>query len=151
MNFGYFPYNANNNLYQQQLAQQQLAQQNNMIIHVPSEDVARNYSVAPGGSVTFIDDNSPYCYTKTAGVNQFDVPTFRKFRLVEETANEQRQEQKQDNPVVDDLVQKEIEELKARIDALENKFSANQNQQNERRMKYESLKQQRQSQSSEPK
>ena len=53
-------------------------------ISVANEMVARNYPIAPGNSVTFIDENSPYCYTKTMGLNQLDRPTFKRYRLVEE-------------------------------------------------------------------
>ncbi len=145
MSFGYYsPYQNNNNLYQQQMMQmqaQQQQQQNNMFIHVPSEDVARAYTVAPGGSVTFIDDNLPYCYTKTAGFNQFDVPVFRKFRLVEEKETpeqNQKPEVKQNvNPVVDDAFKKDFEDLKSRVENLENRLS-NQNRQSERKVKNES-------------
>ncbi len=111
MNFGYYPY-SNTNAYQQQLLQmQQQAQQgSNSFIHVPSEEAARAYAVAPGGSVTFINDNAPYCYTKTAGFNQFDAPIFRKFRLVEETnSGEQKPTSgQQENSVTTDMLVEEI-------------------------------------------
>lgn len=55
------------------------------IIPVPSETVARNYPLAPGTSGTFINENEPYCYTKTMGLGQFDRPVFKRYRLVEET------------------------------------------------------------------
>ena len=53
-------------------------------IRVPSEEVARNYRVMPGSSTTFIDDNRPYCYVKSLGMSQFDIPTFEKYRLIKE-------------------------------------------------------------------
>jgi hypothetical protein len=53
-------------------------------VSVPNETVARNYPIAPGNSVTFIDENNPYCYTKTMGLNQLDRPIFKRYRLVEE-------------------------------------------------------------------
>ena len=152
MNFGYYPY-QNNNPYQQQLIQQMQAQQsNNNFVHVPSEDVARAYSVAPGGSVTFINDNAPYCYTKTVGFSQFDTPVFRKFRLVEETnSSEQPQAQKpqQDRIIPENPeILSEIETLKARVESLESRFNESKPvQQNERKMKNESFgKQQQQKQ-----
>lgn len=120
MNFGYYPYQSTNpNPYQQQLMQMQ-QQQNNNFIHVPSEEVARNYAVAPGGSATFINDNAPYCYTKTAGFSQFDAPVFRKFRLVEETANgETIQEEPQKSGVTVESVSEELKSLHSRVEALE--------------------------------
>lgn len=63
----------------------QQTQQGGSIVTVPSEAVARNYPVAPNNSVTFIDENSPYCYTKTMGQSQLDRPVFKRYRLVEET------------------------------------------------------------------
>ena len=42
------------------------------------------YPVAPGNSVTFINENSPYCYTKTVNMGQLDRPIFEKYRLVKE-------------------------------------------------------------------
>jgi hypothetical protein len=54
-------------------------------IPVQNENEARMYPIAPGTSATFIDENSPYCYTKTLGASQLDRPTFKKFKLVEET------------------------------------------------------------------
>lgn len=145
MNFGYYSPYANSNPYQQLLQMQNQQQQNNNFIHVPSEDVARAYTVAPGGSVTFINDNAPYCYTKTAGMNQFDTPIFRKFRLVEETISPEQQKTSQDaqtnmvNDFISDSVKCELDKLRSRIEILENKFNVQ--PQNERRAKNESVKQ----------
>ena len=76
----YFPQNYNP--YQQMQPQ---APQSSFI-HVQSEDQARSWSVALGTSVTFIDDNRPYCYTKSMGLSQLEPPIFKKFKLVEEAA-----------------------------------------------------------------
>ena len=141
MNFaGYYP-NYGNSPYQQMLQMQQQQQNTNTFIHVPSEEVARAYTVVPGGSVTFINDNAPYCYTKTAGVNQFDTPVFRKFRLVEETSVEQQKPtqngQSDSSPkVTPETLSTEIESLRARVQAIEDKFN-NQSQPVERRMRNE--------------
>lgn len=78
--------------FQQQAAQAQSQQQNSAppaavqsgFIRVPSEEVARNWSVAPGTSATFINENAPYCYTKTVEMSQLDRPKFDKYRLVKE-------------------------------------------------------------------
>lgn len=53
-------------------------------VRVPNENEARMYPVAPGTSVTFIDENQPYCYTKTMDRSQLDRPKFEKYRLVKE-------------------------------------------------------------------
>lgn len=141
MNFaGYYP-NYGNSPYQQMLQMQQQQQNTNTFIHVPSEEVARAYTVAPGGSVTFINDNAPYCYTKTAGVNQFDTPIFRKFRLVEETSVEQQKmpqnaQESNTGKITTESLNNEIEALRSRIQAIEDKFNTPA-QNNERRMKNE--------------
>lgn len=66
-----------------QQMQQPTIQQSGFVL-VPSEQEARNYPVAPGNSVTFKDENAPYCYVKTMGFNQLDRPTFERYRLVKE-------------------------------------------------------------------
>ena len=68
---------------QSQQMQQSTIQQSGFVL-VPSEQEARNYPVAPGNSITFKDENAPYCYVKTMGFNQLDRPTFERYRLVKE-------------------------------------------------------------------
>lgn len=85
MAYNYYPQ------YQQVPYQQQPSYQPNQIqssgfIPVPSEEVARNYPVAPGNSVSFRNENLPYLYTKTMGFSQFDHPIFKKYKLIEEEA-----------------------------------------------------------------
>lgn len=63
---------------------QQTAPAQGGFIRVQSEEEARRYPVAPGGSVTFIDDNSPHCYVKTVDLSPMSAPVFKRFRLVEE-------------------------------------------------------------------
>ena len=53
-------------------------------VRVRNENDARMYPVAPGSSVTFVDETSPYCYTKTVNMGQLDRPVFEKYRLVKE-------------------------------------------------------------------
>lgn len=88
MQYGYYP-NAYYPQYQTQSMQAQTSQPpvNSMggFIPVQNENEARMYRLAPGTSATFIDENAPYCYTKTEGVSQLDRPIFKRFRLVEET------------------------------------------------------------------
>ena len=64
--------------------QQQTHIQNGGFVSAPNEAYARNYSVAPGNSVTFKDEFAPYVYTKTMGFSQLDRPIFEKYRLVKE-------------------------------------------------------------------
>ena len=68
---------------QAQQMQQPTIQQSGLVL-IPSEQDARNYPVAPGNSITFKDENAPYCYVKTMGFNQLDRPTFERYRLVKE-------------------------------------------------------------------
>lgn len=77
------PYQPQPQMMQQQRVQQPTIQQSGFVL-VPSEQEARNYPVAPGNSVTFKDENAPYCYVKTMGFNQLDRPTFERYRLVKE-------------------------------------------------------------------
>lgn len=152
MNFGYYPY-QNNNPYQQQFMQIQQQNNNGNFIHVPSEEAARAYSVAPGGSATFINDNAPYCYTKTVGFSQFDTPVFRKFRLVEETSEEQKQaapvQENLQPGITTDFLSGEIDTLRTRVEALEERLKEPviqpqiNERQNERGAKNEPSKQRR--------
>ena len=79
-------------VYQPQMMPQQQVpqpQQNDRVyfIRVQNESQAKEYIVAPNSSVTFIDDNLPYIYTKTMDASQLDRPKFEKYRLVKEDAN----------------------------------------------------------------
>lgn len=76
---------------QSQQMQQPAIQQSGFVL-VPSEQEARNYPVAPGNSITFKDENAPYCYVKTMSFNQLDRPTFERYRLVKEDAPSEARE-----------------------------------------------------------
>lgn len=85
-------YFRNFNLSQQAMQQNQQANQQPItpqvqrggFVRVPSEYVARTWPVAVGDSVTFIDDNAPYCYVKTRSTSELDKPVFVRYRLVRE-------------------------------------------------------------------
>ena len=84
--------------------------QNGSIIHVQSESQAKEWPVAPGNSVTFIDDSAPYCYTKSMGMSQFDPPIFKRFRLIEEESNGAPiQAPQQSQPTQNYLTKEEVE------------------------------------------
>ena len=102
-------------------------------VHIPSENDARNYPVAPGNSVTFINDNAPYCYTKTMGFSQFDAPVFRKFKIIEETASEPQKCPSES--VSNEQPSNALKELKSEIEALQTRIEAI-----ERRTKNEPVK-----------
>ena len=88
-NYGYFPQSYVPMQQAQPQVQPQI--QNGGLISVRNEMEARNYPIAPGNSITFKDENSPYVYTKTMGFSQLDRPTFEKFRLVKEEVAEASQ------------------------------------------------------------
>lgn len=69
---------------QTQPQMQQQMQTQTTFISVPNEDVARNYPVAHGNSITFKDENAPYIYTKTMGFSQLDRPIFERYKLIRE-------------------------------------------------------------------
>lgn len=65
-------------------AQQQPQIQDGGLVRVRSVSEAQNWPVAPGNSVTFKVEDSPYICTKTMGFSQLEQPRFEKFRLVKE-------------------------------------------------------------------
>lgn len=92
--------------------------QSSGFIPVPSEEVARNYPVAPGNSVTFKNENAPYVYTKTMGFSQLDRPVFEKYKLVREDDAAGESQGAQDNTAVNDELQKELDHMRAEINDL---------------------------------
>lgn len=113
MAYNFFnPYQAQMmNSYGQYQAQQN-AIQNGGFVRVPNEAAARNYPIAPGNSITFIDENAPYCYTMTMGFSQFDRPKFEKFRLVKEEDAPQASQPNAEIQNFDYALKSELEELK---------------------------------------
>ena len=93
--------------------------QNNGFISVPSEEVARNYPVAPGNSVTVKNENAPYVYTKTMGFSQLDRPSFEKYKLVKEDVEEVQEHSNS----IDELREK-IGELNCELDELRGELNA---------------------------
>ena len=92
--------------------------QNGGFVRVMNEQEARNYPVAPGYSVTFIDDSSSYCYTKAAGFSQFDKPIFKKYRLIAE--NEPQSDSKVEGDI--DIPPRPEYALKSDFDKLRAEF-----------------------------
>lgn len=110
------------NYYNPLLQQMQPIQmpQNN-IVNVPSEDMARNYPVAPGNTIIFKHDNAPYIYTKTIGYSQFDTPVFERYVLDVGTP---KIELVKDEPIslpLDDI-KAEISEIRALYEELKDKI-----------------------------
>lgn len=105
----------------QQFIQQQMQQQmkQNEFVRVRSKEEAFGYPVAPGNSVTFVNETAPFCYVKTMGTSQLDRPTFETFRLVkvDDDGNPISEEEK---PVKNDYseLKSEIEKLQKQVNDL---------------------------------
>ena len=119
----------NNNFYPQYYQQpqqpmmaqpQQQIQQSSGFVSVPSEEVARNYPVAPGNSISFKNENAPYVYTKTMGFSQFDQPIFKKYKLIEEVSDMPIQAPKTNESinVLDYVKRSEFEAIQTDIEAI---------------------------------
>ena len=129
MNFGgYYPATYQNPYMQMQMQAQPQQAQSSGFIPVQNENEARMYPIAPGTSATFIDENAPYCYTKTVGTSQLDRPTFKKFQLVEVVDTSQSVQNvsqgASDNSGIDltaYALKADMDALAARIAALESK------------------------------
>ena len=111
-----YPYISPYQQYQQMTQYQ--AQNTGSILPVPSEMVARNYPLAPGTSGTFINENEPYCYTKTMGLGQFDRPVFKRYRLVEEPDAPQNEQSTSTAPATAESSAAVSEKINADIEAL---------------------------------
>lgn len=98
--------------------------QNGGFVSVHDEEEARNYPVAPGNSVTFINENEPYCYTKTMGFSQLDRPQFVKYRLVRESDSvetERMPDTKEEKYALKsdvDAIATQVKEIRGDVDAL---------------------------------
>lgn len=116
----------------QQIQQPQQPQiQNGGLVSVRNIQEALNYPIAPGNSVMFKDENSPFIYVKTKGFSQLEEPIFEKYRLVKEeqsqvTNNTENAPNvdyalKSDLQAIQNAFLQEINNLQARIDNLTKK------------------------------
>lgn len=121
--------NYNQMMFQQQMQNMQPQQpqqiQNGGFVSAPSIDYARNYSVAPGTSVTFKIESQPIICTKTLGFSQLDQPIFEVFRLVKEDDSINSQPITEEQPVIEylsineaDKIKQDISQLRSEIDFL---------------------------------
>ena len=118
--------------YQQPLQQAQQMQQPTQIqdggvVCVKDETAARNYPIAPGVSMTLIDEPRQHLFIKTMGFNQLEKPVFKKFQLIPESENngdlsggmpEAVKDTNEDLKPQIELLQSEIEGIKAEIEKL---------------------------------
>lgn len=58
--------------------------QQTSFVSVRSIDEAKNYPIAPGNSITFIDETRPFVYVKSKGNSGFDLADFKIYELVEQ-------------------------------------------------------------------
>lgn len=105
--------------------------QNGGFISVQSETEARNYPVAPGNSITFKNENTPYVYVKTMGFSQLDRPVFERFRLVkeDETSSQGAIQATNGAPIPQandtvELIKGDITALRAAYGQLKNEFES---------------------------
>lgn len=134
--YSYFPatYQPGVNPYlqaaQQQLQQMQQPQtqiQNGGFVRVKSEQDVIDYPLAPGYTMTFIDEGATHCYTKTMGFNQFERPKIDKYRLVREEVAEDAEKAREQAQTVnlDGYVRKaEFEPILGKIEAMEKELAA---------------------------
>ena len=127
--FMQMPYMQN---YQQPIQQAQQIQQpaqiqDGGVVCVKDETAARNYPIAPGVSMTLIDEPRQHLFIKTMGFNQLEKPVFKKYQLIPENENNgdlsggMPEAVKDTNeslkPQIEGL-QREIEGIKAEIEKL---------------------------------
>ena len=124
-----YPYmqNYQHPMQQTQPIQQPAQIQDGGVVCVKDETAARNYPIAPGVSMTLIDEPRQHLFIKTMGFNQLEKPIFKKFQLIPENENNGDisgvpPETKKDTseslkPQIESL-QREIEGIKAEIEKL---------------------------------
>ena len=110
--------------YQVQPVQGQSMQiQNGGFVSVRSMEEAYNYPIAPGNSITFKDENSPYVYTKTKGFSPLEQPIFEKYRLVKEEDGAQMAQNTPKTPQDAFNAQEQIKALWDEIEALKRQIN----------------------------
>lgn len=70
----------------------QTNQMQNGFVSVRTIEEAYNWPVAPGNSITFKVENTPYICTKTKGFSPLETPVFERYRLVKEEDAQKPQE-----------------------------------------------------------
>ena len=110
--------------YQYQPQYQQPQQMATGFVSVRNIEEAFNYPIAPGNSITFKDENAPYVYTKTKGFSPLEQPVFERYRLVKEEPGETAKmpQNSPEAPQADKSIQEQIDSLKKRITALEERY-----------------------------
>lgn len=103
-------------------------QRTNELIPVSDKEVARNYPVALGNSVSFKDENAPFIYIKTMGFSQFDKPKFEVLRLVKEDdefeSNDQKPEEIKEEPHIPMVEASVINDINESITTLDEELKS---------------------------
>ena len=109
-----YPYQQMSLFPQQTYQQPQMQPTQTTVIWAASEEFARQYPVAPGGTVYFMNESEPYFYAKSADI--MGKPTFRKSRLLDETEPNDKTtdltnyvKREEIENIITDAVQKEVE------------------------------------------
>ena len=79
---------------------------------IPSEDMVKNYPVAPGNCVTFKIEGKPVVMEKSMGFSQFESPRIDRYRLVKEEVEEIKEEE------VKETINDDYDEIRTDIDKL---------------------------------
>ena len=82
----YQPYQYQQPMPYQQPVQQTQQPQNGGFVQIRSFDEVRNWPIAPGNTVTFIDEARTHMYTKTASYNQLEAPSIVSYLVMREDA-----------------------------------------------------------------
>ena len=106
--------------YQQYQQPQQI--QNGGFVSARSIEEAYNWPVAPGNSLTFKIENSPYVCTKTKGFSPLQQPVFERYRLVKEEDAPQAQVTPAVAPAEAPNYDDQIKELWEEINALKSRM-----------------------------
>lgn len=102
--------------------QAQQPQQNNAFISARTIEEAYNWPVAPGNSLTFKIENSPFVCTKTKGFSPLEQPVFERYRLVKEEDAPQAQVTPAVAPAEAPNYDDQIKELWEEINALKSRM-----------------------------
>ncbi len=94
---------------------QQPIQQANTVVTLPSIEDAEKYPVAPGSGVVIKISNSPFICCKSMGFSQFEQPTLKWYKLLEEEPIKKEQPQPQQTDISE--LQSQINELRELIEA----------------------------------
>lgn len=127
-NYSYPPYNqmqSNGYMMQPQAQVQnqspnQMPIQNGGFVSAPNENYVINYPIAHGNCITFKIDGKPVVMEKSLGFSQFESPVVKRYRLIEEDAEQAQEDTSNDasGNFIDESIKADIEALKTDIDSL---------------------------------